>query len=250
MNNDSEKGIRRQTRYQKNYSGTQELLDIEEGLAGYNLDIVKKLYKGLGLPKNMEAQSILDFGAGTGALAEVWKSEFGIEPICIEIDPHLIEKLKKKGFATYASIGLISVEVMAIYTSNVLEHIENDVQALRYIKSKMKKGGKIGIYVPALPILFSDLDRNAGHFRRYKKNELVSKVTLAGFKIQACYYNDCIGVLASLALRVLGYKNRVGLGSKKSLIFYDRFIYPVSAMLDKILFKRVIGKNLFLFAEN
>jgi hypothetical protein len=38
--------------------------------------------------------------------------------------------------------------------------------------------------------------------------------------------------------------------SKKSLIFYDRFIYPVSTILDKILFKRVIGKNLFLFAEN
>jgi len=250
MSKDADKGIHHQTRLQKNYSGTQLLLDIEEGLAGYNLDVVKKLYKGLGLSKNSEVQSILDFGAGTGALAEVWKSEFDIKPICLEIDPQLIEKLKKKGFATYTSIGLINFEVTAIYTSNVLEHIEDDVQALRYIKSKMKKGGKIGIYVPALPILFSDLDRYAGHFRRYKKNELKNKVTAAGFKVQACYYNDCIGVLASLALRVLGYKNKTGLGSKKLLIFYDRFVYPVSTILDKILFKRVIGKNLFLFAEN
>jgi hypothetical protein len=38
-----------QTDSQKIYSGTQELLDSEEGLAGYNLDVVKKLATGLGM---------------------------------------------------------------------------------------------------------------------------------------------------------------------------------------------------------
>ena len=250
MRKDFNKNIRRQTTAQNIYSGTQELLDGEQGLAGYNLDLVSKLFKGLKLSESGNFESVVDFGAGTGTLAEVWKKEFGIKPICVEIDPQLIEQLEKKGFSTYADINQISLEITAIYSSNVLEHIEDDVEALRRLKNKMKEGGMLAIYVPALPFLFSDLDRNVGHFRRYKKNELIKKVSLAGFKIRTCYYNDCLGVLASLALRILGYKNKVGLGSKKSLIFYDRFIYPISITLDKVLFKHVIGKNLFLFAEN
>ena len=114
----------------------------------------------------------------------------------------------------------------------------------------MKQGGKIAIYVPALSMLFSDLDRHVGHFRRYEKKELIHKVELAGYEIETCFYNDCLGVLASLSLRLLGYKNRAGLGSKKSLLIYDKFIYPVSMILDRIVFRHVIGKNLFLFAVN
>jgi hypothetical protein len=238
---------------QKIYSGTQELLDNEEGLAGYNLDVVKKLATGLGMGINHVgggSSSVVEFGAGTGALAEVWRSEFGMDPICIEIDPELIKILKAKGFITSESTGDLSSDISFIYTSNVLEHIQDDVNALIKIRERMQQGGKIAIYVPALPMLFSDLDRNVGHFRRYKKKELVHKVKIAGFEIEKCFYNDCIGVLASLSLRVFGFKNKSGLGSKKSLFIYDKYVYPVSKTLDRIVFKHVIGKNLFLFAVN
>ena len=239
---------------QKIYSGTQELLDGEEGLVGYNRDVVKKLATGLGVGVNhvlvRRNSSVVEFGAGTGALAEVWRSEFGIDPICIEIDPELIKILESKGFMTSESTEDLSSEISFIYTSNVLEHIEDDVNALIKIRERMQQGGKIAIYVPALPMLFSDLDRNVGHFRRYEKKELVHKVKMAGFDIEKCFYNDCIGVLASLSLRLFGYKNKSGLGSKKSLFIYDKYVYPLSKTLDRMVFKHVIGKNLFLFAVN
>jgi hypothetical protein len=38
-----------QTESQKEYSGTQLLLDAEEGLAKYNRDVVKKIAYGLGI---------------------------------------------------------------------------------------------------------------------------------------------------------------------------------------------------------
>ena len=132
----------------------------------------------------------------------------------------------------------------------MLEHIEDDIQALMNIRKRMKQGGKIGIYVPALPLLFSDHDRNVGHFRRYRKIELVHKVKKAGFEIEKCFYNESVGILASLAVLLFGYKNNIGLGSKKSRFVYDKYVYPVSKFLDVILFKYVIGKNLFLFAVN
>ncbi len=241
-----------QTDSQKIFSGTQQLLDREGGLAGYNLDVVKKLATGLGMSKSHVGggSSVVEFGAGTGTLAEVWRSEFGIDPICIEIDPELIKILKAKGFITSESTGNISSEISFIYTSNVLEHIEDDVNALIKIRERMQQGGKIAIYVPAFPMLFSDHDRSVGHFRRYEKKELVHKVKIAGFEIEKCFYNDCIGFLVSLSLRLFGYKNKLGLGSKKSLLFYDEYVYPVSKILDRIVFKHVIGKNLFLFAVN
>lgn len=241
-----------QSESQKTYSGTQELIDSEEGLSRYNLDVVKKLASGLGVSKGRgdSRLSIIEFGAGTGALAEVWRKEFLLDPICIEIDPELIKILESKGFSTYESIRNVQDEILFLYTSNVLEHIEDDIEALKNIREKMKQGGKIAIYVPALPILFSDLDRHVGHFRRYKKKELIHKVEIAGYEIEKCFYNDCLGVLASLSLRMVGYKKRTGLGSKKSLLIYDKFIYPASIILDKVFFKHIIGKNLFLFAIN
>jgi len=228
------------------YSGTEELMDSEEGLARYNRDVVKKIAQGFGMKRHAgQRVSVLEFGAGTGVLAEIWESDYEISPTCVEIAPSLQKILIRKGFKTLENIAKLTEEQSFIYTSNVLEHIEDDLGALRQIRSHLEIEGK-----PALPILFSDLDRRVGHFRRYRKRELISKVEGAGFQIEYCHYNDCLGVLASLALKMIGYKNKAGLGSKKSLIFYDNVVYPISIILDKIVFKHLIGKNLLLIATN
>ncbi len=241
----------RQSESHLEYSGTEELIDSEEGLARYNRDVVKKIAQGFGIKSLAgKLESVLEFGAGTGVLAEIWESDYGISPTCVEIAPSLQKILISKGFKTLDNIEKLTQRQRFIYTSNVLEHIENDLGALRQIRNHLEIEGKLAIYVPALPILFSDLDRRVGHFRRYRKRELISKVENAGFRIDYCHYNDCLGVIASLALTVVGYKNRAGLGSKKSLIFYDTMVYPISIILDKVALKYLIGKNLLLIATN
>lgn len=235
----------------KAYSGIEELLDSEQGLEFYNKDIVKKILREFSLPLNSKIKTrIVEFGAGTGALAEVMRKNFGIQPVCIEIDPNLIQILSSKDFETYPDVKLLPAPVEFIYTSNVLEHIEDDVDVLVQIKNKMLPGGLLAIYVPALPILFSEMDAKVGHYRRYTKKELENKVKQAGLKIENCYYNDFMGVPAMLSLKIFGYKGKSGIGSKKSLVIYDRIIYPISIFLDYFFMKRVIGKNLLLIARN
>ena len=233
------------------YSGIEELFDTEQGLEFYNRDIVKKILKALGLLARPKVPSlIVDFGAGTGTLAEVMEQKHGLKPICVEIDPRLIKICKSKGFQTYTSIELLPSLAEFIYTSNVLEHIKDDVDALVQIKSKMLPGALLAIYVPALPILYSEMDAKVGHYRRYTKKELKQKVKDAGFIIDNCFYNDVLGVPAMLSLKLFGFKGKSGIGSKKSLIIYDRIIYPVSMLLDFLFMKRIIGKNLLLIARN
>jgi len=240
-----------QTKSQVLYSGKEELLDLEVGLENYNNDIVFKLAKGLGVSKNLRiTEGIVEFGAGIGSLAEVWGIKYGLSPVCIEIDPSLIQILRSKGFVTYESINQISNQFSFVYTSNVLEHVDDDIKALKEIRQKMLPGAKLGVHVPALPILYSGLDKKVGHYRRYRKKELIKKVSGAGFTVQDCYYNDSLGVIASLTVKILGYKGKLGLGSKTSFVFYDKVIYPLSKILDRLIFRNIIGKNLFLFATN
>jgi hypothetical protein len=228
------------------YAGKRELRNSEIGLLNYNKNIILKMQNYFKTSPNDKKQ-VLEFGAGNGALAQIWKKEHGINPICIEIDPILIVSLENSGFKSFKNIDELGT-VEFIYSSNVLEHIKDDVDALRTLRKHLPIDGKLSLYVPALPILFSDFDVQVGHYRRYTRKELIRKVESAGFQIDACFYQDSIGILVGILLKIIGYKQDSNLGSQATLTIYDRLIFPVSLFLDKILFKKLAGKNLFLFA--
>ena len=234
------------------YANRDALFDGEKGLPKYNSSIVKTfvdfLLKSNQNSKFDHSQTILDFGAGGGHLADIFRSKYSLEPICLEIDPKLRKVLLDKKYVTLKSLNDIGSPITMIYSSNVIEHIEDDSRALNEICAKLKPGGKIAIYVPALKFLFSELDTKAGHYRRYSRKELIIKVENAGFNVEKCIYNDSIGVPASLFLKVFGYRNELNIGGGKSLIFYDRVVYPVSQLLDKMGLRHILGKNLYILA--
>ena len=232
------------------YTGTQELLDSENGLIGYSSEIVGKFFSKMELQNRIIAKEgkLLEFGAGTGFLAEIFQSSFGVKPDCVELDPNLIAKIKAKNLTCFQFLSETPQKYSAIYTSNVLEHIENDSVVLHELFNSLILGGVIGIYVPAHPFLYSTMDKEIGHIRRYTRSELKSKVEEAGFIIQSLTYDDFIGFFASIVLKTIGYKNMAGLGSRRSLIIYDKLIYPISKVLDQLGLRYLIGKNLLLIA--
>jgi SAM-dependent methyltransferase len=227
------------------YTGISELLATENGLVNYSRSIVKKFYKKMNLDPSSK---ICEFGAGTGFLAEIFRSEYHIEPECIELDPNLISLIRSKQLTCFQFLNESSQMFDAIYTSNVLEHIENDSAMLEELFESLIPGGVLGIYVPAHPILYSIMDKEIGHVRRYTRSELKSKVLTAGFTIQSISYDEFVGFFASAFVKIVGYKNRAKLGSKNSLVFYDTIIYPISRVFDFIGFRYLVGKNLILIA--
>lgn len=133
---------------------------------------------------------------------------------------------------------------------NVLEHIEDDVSTLKDMHNKLNNNGKLLLYVPAFDFLFTSIDVLAGHYRRYDKNNLINKLEISGFKILKCEYCDSVGVIATLVYKLLNnFKNtQAGEISSLQIILFDMF-FPISRLLDKILFSKLAGKNIFILAQ-
>lgn len=73
---------------------------------------------------------------------------------------------------------------------NVLEHIEDDVGALRKMGELCRADGKVVVLVPAMMALFGEMDRSFGHYRRYSRRSLGQAFRAAGFRvIHSRYFN-------------------------------------------------------------
>jgi SAM-dependent methyltransferase len=128
---------------------------------------------------------------------------------------------------------------------NVLEHIEDDSRELGLIRDSLDDGGRCLIFVPAIRALFSEFDRDLGHFRRYGKSELEKKVSDAGFKIVKSKYFDFAGVAPwFVKYRIL--RSRTLGGGSVSL--YDNLVVPIMRQVESVV-SPPIGKNILLVAE-
>lgn len=190
--------------------------------------------------------TILDIGAGLGTFAVALKAD-GFAVRCVESDPRQAGLIAAKGLDVVSSVQAVPDDsIDYLYSLNVLEHIGDDVGALRRWRRKLKPGGVALIYVPAFPLLFSSMDRKVGHFRRYRRAELVEKLRAAGFQVARARYVDCLGFFAALLFRIIG--DETGHFNRRALIAFDRVIFPISATLDLAL-SRVFGKNLLVVAS-
>lgn len=100
-----------QNETQKTYPGFVEMRDNELNLKNYNLSIVKKFSKYL--KNNLD---ILEFGAGIGSLANIWKELNNVKPECLEIDDSSRGTLELRGFVNYSNIKEISKKNMMVCT--------------------------------------------------------------------------------------------------------------------------------------
>ena len=128
---------------------------------------------------------------------------------------------------------------------NVLEHIEDDVAALKVLSGLLKKDGHLCIFVPALSFLYCKLDKIFGHHRRYSKSELQNVVEQSGFKILELRYMDMAGIFAWGLINTIGGSTSL---NPRAIKIYDRFIIPVTRAAEKIV-PAPLGKSLILIAQ-
>ena len=85
---------------------------------------------------------------------------------------------------------------------DVIEHIEDDADALRRIHSAVRPGGLFVSTVPAFPSLWGDNDILSHHFRRYRRKPYVALIEAAGFRVErVTYFNTWLFPIAA-AVRI------------------------------------------------
>lgn len=222
------------------YSGVENL-EIMQEAKNYNrylLDTIRRHAPRGG--------RILDFGAGNGEFA-VPMRDLGFDVTALEPDDLLRRRLAEQRVdALAAPAELRDASLDYIYTLNVLEHIEDDVGALRALHPKLHAQGTLLVYVPAFPLLYTGMDARVGHLRRYTRAMLVAAVTAAGFDVARVAYVDSLGFFATLLFKLAVGGN--GNVNRTALKVYDRLAFPLSRLLDLVA-RRWFGKNLLLVAH-
>jgi SAM-dependent methyltransferase len=87
---------------------------------------------------------------------------------------------------------------------DVLEHIPDDVTALRNLKKALKPSGLLLISVPQHMWLWSDYDRDSCHQRRYSRTEFVAKSSALGLKCIFATSFVCLPVALMLLRKLRG----------------------------------------------
>lgn len=128
---------------------------------------------------------------------------------------------------------------------NVLEHIRDDLRLLKKFWALLEPGGKLLLFVPALPALYGSMDSADGHFRRYEKRGLSALIQEADFQLVSCRYVNVLGVAGWFFNgRVL--KRR--LLPSKQLVLFDRLLVPLTRWSESF-WNPPLGQSLFVVAS-
>jgi SAM-dependent methyltransferase len=151
---------------------------------------------------------ILEIGCGTGHNLPML-ARFGAVD-AIEIDEaargFASERLGKP-VGTAPLPALTGVERAAydlVAVLDVVEHVEDDVAALRGMADVLKPGGAILVTVPAHPWMWSAHDTVNHHHRRYSKATLDKAIADAGLAHNGLRYFNSLLFPVAVAARVAG----------------------------------------------
>jgi len=176
-----------------------------------SFDILDRQYsewleeKTLLLNSLLEGKKIIEVGCGSGLLLQYIPKNFDI--VGADFSQGNLDKAKEKNpHINFFKADLSDKnswdgyygEFDTVLCSEVVEHIENDKNAMEILYSLVKSDGILVLTVPAFNILFSEFDRKEGHFRRYSKKQISSLVEQVGFHIEESRYWNVMGFLGWL----------------------------------------------------
>lgn len=139
-----------------------------------------------------KAEDVLEVGAGTGHTARALRED-GYGSVSLgEIHTNGLRYAKGYGMDKLYQFDLRSPPFRdhfdAVALFDVLEHIEEDEQAVRSIHTMLRAGGRILLTVPAHRWLWSRIDELSSHHRRYDRKGLASVLQSARFEVLECRY--------------------------------------------------------------
>jgi len=211
------------------------------------------------LTKPYLGEFVLEFGTGRGVMtnyvagtkSKIYSADINHDSVYnydglikkgVELD---IFDFIKSDFYEYYS----GKNIDTIINFNVLEHIEDDEKLIKDMSDLLIKNGKLLLFVPAFQLLYGNMDKQAGHYKRYRRDELVKLFSKYSLRVISSDYINPIGFFGWY------YTNKIkkvdDLNSNEvnsNIAIFDKYILKYSRMLQPIT-RRFFGQSLFLVGE-
>jgi SAM-dependent methyltransferase len=138
---------------------------------------------------DLDGRALFDVGCGSGGLLQFLAASGVTLAGACDAYPESLALVRHKVAAPLLLVDEGRLPPLApgytlLSLFDVLEHIDDDVDTLRFLLEVLAPGGVLVLTVPAHPFLFDDMDRIAHHRRRYRRSELGEKLRSAGFRVR------------------------------------------------------------------
>ena len=225
----------------ENYPGKE--LEAMSFAANYHRWIVDELAPFLG-------RQVAEVGAGIGSVSALLLEKPIDRLVAYEPSANMFPRLaaalagEPRAEARRELFGLGAGTFDSVAYINVLEHIDDDRGELERAHARLRPGGHLLVFVPALAWLMSDFDRRIGHVRRYSLPGLRRLAREAGFAVERLRYFDAAGVLPWY-LNFVVLRRGLGAGGVSA---YDRLVVPPMRLVEGWV-APPLGKNLLMVAR-
>lgn len=195
--------------------GNEAFFEIEENSFWFRhrnnclISLIKKYS-----PDNM----FFDVGGGNGFVTKAIDNA-QIPTVLIEPGKQGVLNAKNRNLAnivcgTLSDLNGLAGQISSIGSFDVIEHIQDDNKFVKEIHVMLQNGGVFFVTVPAFQFLWSDEDKDAGHFRRYSLKAISKLLKNNGFEVAYSTYFFSLLILPLFLIRTLKSKFKIRGNSK------------------------------------
>jgi SAM-dependent methyltransferase len=164
--------------------------------------------------------------------------------VAIDPEPECIERLRERygnrgnlhafvrGVLDPEFQNLAQFQADSCVCLNVLEHVDDDIAAVRALASVLSPGGTIVLQLPAFPALYGPIDKNLNHYRRYNRRMIRQLARDSGLIIRKMHYANFIGFFGWW---INAHILRLEAQSSRQIEFFDRYIVPVASAIERVI---------------
>src|SRR3954470_12291602 len=199
-------------------------------------------------------RNVPELGRGIGHCAAKLEA-LGLDRLVLaDSEEYALEHLRRR-FSGSENVEVVQLEVPGpvdigdpvdtIVAMNVIEHIDDDVGALRDLATALVPGGRVVIWVPGYPQLYGEFDRKVGRVRRRTPKTLREHVGRAGLDVEVC---RPLNLLGGIAWWIAVRRGGVGYPKPRLVWLYDNIGIPVTRLLERAI-RPPFGQTVFCVAS-
>lgn len=197
------------------------------------------------LPDKGKSFSAVDLGGGVGGWVRYLSKHRpdGFSPLALA-DSSIVALTRAASVIPLSAqryqIDLMQLQMSdkwdAAFLLDVIEHLPDDLKALREAREALKTGGYLFVTTPAFPQFWSYNDDIALHLRRYRRRDFARLAIQSGLELcDARYFMFFLSPLYLLSRKNLGWKNMTAAQQKERAIRQHEVPFaPINSVLSAI----------------